>query len=142
MAKTLETLIDAFFSKTDHWKITLIKNWPSIAGKLHEHVSIEKITDTMIILTVSNSCLMQELYHLSDLLLEKINQTLDQPRIKNVRFKLKSEKKKRTKTKIPHRKKRTSEPTLQKSDITSLRVIKDPELKAALKNFRLRCYRE
>ncbi len=143
MTKSLQTLLDSLFSNNTHWKINLLKNWPNIAGKLHMHISIEKITDTSVILVVDNSCLLQELYHLSPLLLEKINQTLDQPRIKNVRFKLKSEKKRRTK-------KQVQKPKLQKKIITKLHprdtkqlaIIKDPELKKALANFRLRCYQE
>src|SRR5690349_13440966 len=69
------------------WQLHLIKNWSSIIGKLSTKVKLEKISNDTIVLGVYDSCWMQELYLLSDELLKKINSKLDEPKIKQIRFK-------------------------------------------------------
>lgn len=70
----------------DGWKINLIKNWPTIIGSLHDKISVQKIHATSVVIGVYDSCWMQELYMLSKLILKKINENLDRPRIETLRF--------------------------------------------------------
>jgi hypothetical protein len=86
---------------------------------------------------------MQELYLLSSTLLETINRNLDQPRIKQVRFKLigKKEQKKQTGTAPPYK----DEPktiTLTPTELKALERITDSDLRTALQSFLIRCYQE
>ena len=93
-------------------------------------------------MSILNSCWMQELHLLAPLLIKTINEKLDQPHIKEIRFKqigLKSHKK--TKTTPPVIKKK-KEVVLTKEDECAIAKITDPALQEALKAFRIRCYQE
>jgi len=121
----------------------LLEEWPDIVGPLANKVTIEKIYQESITLGVYDSCWMQELYLLSSTLLETINRNLDQPRIKQVRFKLvrKKEQKKKKSTAPTHK----DEPltiTLTPTQRNALERITDPDLRTALQSFLIRCYQE
>lgn len=81
---------------------------------------------------------MQELYALSSLLLEKINQALPQPHLKKIRFKHATPKitkelgeKKKNKKYSPH--------LLTCREQAALDKITDLELRSALEQFLMRC---
>jgi hypothetical protein len=84
---------------------------------------------------------MQELYLLSPLLIKTINEKLDQPYIKQIRFKQVSLKPIKTKA-YATKTISTKEVSLSKADERTLEKITDPTLRAAMKAFRIRCYRE
>lgn len=69
-----------------NWKFQLMNEWTAIMGSLVGKVSIYKIYNNSIILGVSDSGWMQELYLLSNLIKQKINAVLDRPRIETIRF--------------------------------------------------------
>lgn len=141
MAQPIANLLHSFISRDSHWKIQLIKQWPEIAGAMHIYTGIETISKDCVTISVENSCLMQELYHLSPLLVSKINLTLDQPRIKNVRFKLQYSKKSMVKDKIIREEYVCKKiPPLSMKEKKALSCVADPELKNALLSFRKRCY--
>jgi len=142
MAQQLKNLLHSILNTQDDWKIQLLSNWPSIIGNLHTKVKIEKIKGDILVLGVYDSCWLQELYLLSSVLLKTINAKLDQPRIKQLRFK-KIGIQKRKKVKKVERQRRTYKkvsPTLKEQK--ALEKIEDPQLSAALKDFLVRCYQE
>jgi hypothetical protein len=110
MAICLKDVLYTFINPEKSWKTDLLYKWNDIIGPLHSKVRIEKIYDNTLILGVFHSCWMQELYLLSPLLIKTINEKLDQPYIKEIRFKhigLKSQKKNKTAPTIITRKKRS-----------------------------------
>jgi hypothetical protein len=144
MTAHIKTFLQPFFQSNDQpWKMNLLEKWPEIVGQLASKVTIEKIYQDAITLGVYDSCWMQELYLLSSTLLETINRNLDQPRIKQVRFKLigKKEQKKQTGTAPPYK----DEPktiTLTPTELKALERITDSDLRTALQSFLIRCYQE
>lgn len=141
MAINLKELLQSVINPKKSWKTDLLYRWKDIIGPLHTKVRIEKITQDTIFLGVFHSCWMQELYLLSPLLIKTINEKLDQPHIKDIRFKQVSLKKdilKSPAAKIVQRK----EIVLSKQDESELAKITDPLLREALRTFRMRCYRE
>lgn len=141
MTQKIDTIIQKILSKEQSWHIQLLSNWNSIMGPLHSKVQLEKIEHETLILGVFDSCWMQELYLLSPLLLKTINQNLDQPRIKQLRFKtigtIKSKK-----IKVGSQKKEIKQVELSRQEKEALKMIADTELQKALKNFLIRCYQE
>ncbi|HEV2916172.1 MAG TPA: DciA family protein [Candidatus Babeliales bacterium] len=140
MSTHIKKILDICLS-LQTWQATLLKQWPEIIGPLAKRVGIEKIYENTLILNVSDSCLMQELYLLSDVLRTTINQTLDQPYIKQIRFK---------KATVMHaRKKKLDEGAscklisvrLTPAEQDILMRIHDPELRELLKAFCIRCHR-
>ncbi len=129
--------------KQQSWKIDLLNKWPEIMGNLASHVSIEKIQNDMILLGVKNSSWLQELYLMGPTILQTINQNLDQPRFKTIRFKQRGNKPRRVPIKkdhdapvnVPDRK-------LTASEQHALDRITDPTLKTVLHSFLMRCSRE
>lgn len=144
MTSHIKTLLQPFLqSKMQQWKIQLLEQWSKIVGPLASNVTIEKIYEDAILLGVYDSCWMQELYLLSPTLLQTINQNLDQPRIKQVRFKLIAKKKNNKKETITsHSKDDIPSIKLKKVEQVALQRIKDPHLRSVLEKFLIRCYRE
>lgn len=141
VATLLKDILDSIIRPENNWKTKLLNAWQEIIGPLDNKVRIEKIYDDAILLGVFHSCWMQELYLLSPLMIKKINQKLDQPYIKQIRFKYCGTKKEKLNKKITATiiKKKVE---LTKKDESILAKITDPALKDALKAFRLRCYQE
>ncbi|HLW72862.1 MAG TPA: DUF721 domain-containing protein [Candidatus Babeliales bacterium] len=142
MAVYLKELLQALINPEKNWKTDLLYRWNDIIGPLHSKVRIEKVYDDTLILGVFHSCWMQELYLLSPLLIKTINEKLDQPYIKEIRFKhvgLKKFKKNNFKSTTTKKKK---DIVLTKEDECTLAKIADPALRDALKAFRIRCYQE
>jgi len=140
MANNLKELLQTLINPEQNWKTDLLYRWKEIIGPLHSKVRIEKIHNDTLILGVFHSCWMQELYLLSPLLIKTINGKLDQPYIKQIRFKQVSLKKNKIKTSaisITHKK----EVFLRKEDEHALAKITDPALRDALKAFRIRLLR-
>jgi hypothetical protein len=142
MAQPIKQLLSTVFDQPDNWKIDLLRNWDSIIGNLNTKVYLEKITDDTLVLGVTDSCWLQELYLLSHVILQVINEKLDRPRIKQLRFKKVGIRhaKKQTITK-PKPRARTQRPLTPKEK-GALADIKDPQLQQALEDFLIRCYQE
>ena len=142
MAVYLKDLLPTLINPEKNWKTDLLYRWRDIIGSLHSKVRIEKIHDDTLILGVFHSCWMQELYLLSPLLIKTINEKLDQPYVKQIRFKqvgLKKNKKNIAESKTIKKKK---EIQLTKEDERTLAKIADPTLRDVLRAFRIRCYQE
>ncbi len=141
MAINLKDLLHKIINTEKNWKIDLLYRWNDIIGSLHNKVRIEKIHDDILILGVIHSCWMQELYILSPLLIKTINEKLDQPHIKEIRFKHVGVKKSKQNIIRPQATIKKNI-TLSTQDERTLAKIADPVLREALKTFRMRCYQE
>lgn len=125
-----------------NWKLSLLQQWHTIMGNLKTHVTLEKMSDDTITLGVFNSSWMQELYLISPTILETINKNLDQPRIKQIRFRqIVQRKNKKRMVSLP------SQPqeirvSLTVTEKNALATIQDPELRQSLYHFLVRCQRE
>ncbi len=142
MTQHIKAVLRSLINPQNSWKHTLLQNWHNIFGNLSTKITLEKIYNNTIVLGVYDSCWMHELYLLSPLLLNKINENLDQDRIKQVRFK-QTGKTKRKKV-LPSKKPTKSRKQffLSPTEECALTKINDLQLRNALKEFRIRCYRE
>jgi hypothetical protein len=141
VAHCIKQLIYSIIQPKKNWKTHLLYQWNDIIGSLHNKVRIEKIYEDTIVLGVFHSCWMQELYLLSPLLIKTINEKLDQPYIKQIRFKHISAKKNIDKKTVTRN---VTNQIIQLShqDERALTKVTDPRLREVLKLFRVRCYRE
>ena len=139
----IAAIIPLIFQNEHRWKYELLRNWHNIFGSMSSKVCLERINKDILILAVSDACLMQELYTLSPVLLTAINQVLDKPYIQHLRFKragLRPQKivqQSEQKTRMPAR-----SVILTGSEEQALRKIKDPQLAQVMKEFLIRCYCE
>lgn len=137
--KCITQLLDTVFKQNADWKIYLMAHWPKIIGNLAPYVTLEKVLDETIILGVKDSTWMQELYMLSHVLLNKINQSLEQPHIKHIKLRQSSYKKKY----IPHKTRKKQTEYIHKltfKEKKALEKIHDQELNKALEKFLIKCY--
>jgi flagellar biogenesis protein FliO len=142
MAQPIKQLIHSVFDKPDNWKIDLLRNWDTIIGNLNTKVYLEKITDDTLVLGVTDSCWLQELYLLSHVILQVINEKLDRPRIKQLRFKkIGIRPVKKAAYTAPKPRARVQRPLTSKEK-QALTNIKDAQLQQALEDFLIRCYQE
>ncbi len=143
MALAVKNILEELLSHHNNWQLQLLQQWPSIVSSIKTKVHLLKIDHDTLTIGVQDSCWMQELYLLSPLLITTINQKLDQPRIKQIRFKALG---------IPERKPATSKNittakhvrtvTLSATEQATLAAISDEQLRVALKNYLIRCYQE
>lgn len=142
MTIAIKDILPSLLGEQRSWQLNLIANWSTIVGNLKTKVQLVKILDDTIIIGVVDACWLQELYLLSPVLLKAINQNLDQPRIKHLRFKTIGIKKQIQKaanaatvvSEQPHE--------LSVHEKKALAAIKDPQLRTALQEYLRRCYRE
>lgn len=141
MFKSLKTVIATTIGQPQCWKKKLLADWPTIVGNLHSRMHLEKVYDDTLIIGVYDSSWLNELYLLSNVLIKTINQSLEKPYIKNVRFKhttpiistahkkIKEKKEEKVRKKI----------TLNSYEAQALLKIKDEEMRTALHLFLSRC---
>lgn len=142
MAQSVKTILDELLANHNNWQLQLLNQWPSIVGSIKTRVHLLKIDTDTLTIGVQDSCWLQELYLLSPLLIGTINQKLDQPRIKHLRFKAlgtpitKNEQKNKKTVRI------LPKVTLNSKEQETLAQIKDEQLRNALKNYLIRCHQE
>lgn len=142
MAKEIKTILNSLLAQHNNWQLQLLQCWPSIVGNIKTDVQLLKIYEDTLVIGVMDSCWLQELYLLSPLLIQTINQKLDLPRIKKLRFKSIGITDK--KIKKESRKKVTEEKTIQLNaqEKEILVQIKDKQLATFLHDYLIRVYRE
>jgi len=142
MAKEIKSCLHTILRKDDNWKFQLLHQWPTLFGNLQTTIQLIKIQDDTLVLGIADSCWMQELYMLSNILIKTINKTLDQPRIKKLHFKtIRPCKKIEYKSYHPI-KKEFKVINLSATEQYALKKIDDHELSSALNEFLIRCYQE
>lgn len=141
MTKKIKAIIADLLPSHAQWRLNLLSNWDSIMGNLKTKVHLENLSEDTITLGVYDSCWLQELYLLTPMLLHHINNALDVPRIKTLKFKKSGLRKNITVKKVDV-KKEFKNVHLTAQEKKALTVIKDGELRCALEQFLIRCYQE
>ncbi|MBA3751359.1 DUF721 domain-containing protein [Candidatus Dependentiae bacterium] len=139
MAVLLKDLVPLVMSAKDDWRASLLKNWNEIVGSLKTRIRLEKVTGDMIIIGVYESHWMQELYLLSSVLIDSVNDFLGKPYIKQIRFKLVEERTSPRFNTYEKKKFVQREITLTNEQKKALEKITDFQLKNALIEFWGKC---
>ncbi len=141
MFKSLKTVLAATIGQPQCWKRKLLAEWPTIVGTLHSRMNLEKVYDDTLIIGVYDSSWLNELYLLSHVLIKTINQALEKPYIKKVRFKHVVPLPSSAGKKIPEKKEAPTRVkiTLNSYEAQALLKIKDEEMRTALHLFLSRC---
>ncbi len=142
MATAIKKILDTLLSNQDNWQLQLLSHWPTIIGSMKSNVQILKIYEDTLVIGVLDSCWLQELYLLTPLLLRQINEKLDKPRIKNLRFKALGIKEKTTRKNTGNRTCSIKQVHLSLQEKQHLASIKDEQLREALQHYLYRCQRE
>lgn len=142
MSIQIKTLLDELLGQSDNWQLQLLKNWPTIVGSIRTKIQLLKIYDDTLVIGVLDSCWLQELYLLSPLLIQTINEKLDRPRIKKLRLKAVGITDKKLKKEAPIKKITHRVVHLCPREQETLNNIEDEQLRQALKDYLIRCYRE
>lgn len=142
MATPIKNLLDHLLSQNNNWQLQLLNSWPTIVGGIKTNVHILKIYENTLVIGVQDSCWLQELYLLSPMLIHMINQKLDQPRIKELRFKALGTSEKKLKKETEPARKIQRNISLNAKEQETLASISDEQLRASLKEYLIRCYNE
>ena len=138
MTKELKSILSNYVNQNKNWEIYLISNWKDIMGKLKEHATLEKVEKDTLIISVTSSSWLQELYLLSNVLIKQINSKLPAPYVKKLKFKLEQKKKFKTREKKDIKKLKFDIKLSQREEF-ALKKIKDEELSNQLKKFLIKC---
>lgn len=140
MTQHIKTIVHSLF-KADSWKVKLLTDWHIIAGNLSDKMRLEKIEGRIVIIGVYHSSWLQELYLLSNVLKQSINEHLGSPFVTMLKFKAAT--KKLEKEPI-QKNKEIAHPLkpiiLTQKETQTLDKLQDPELKQALHAFLSRCH--
>ncbi len=137
----INQVLDNFLKQQENWKHYLMANWDHIVGAIAHHARIEKIENDTLIIGVYDSAWLQELYMLSPILLNKINQSLEKPYLKKIRLKHAAKKRCFGNKKKPLRQEIAPiQRALTPREKCALQKISDDELSRALTNFLMRCH--
>ena len=142
MPTPIKTILDNLFTPKNNWQLQLLNNWPTIIGSIQTKVQLLKIYEDYLVLGVTDSCWLQELYMLSPLLIHMINEKLDRPRIKQLRFKTMGMNEKKIAKNTRKKECVLKNIQLNAREKEKLASIADDQLRTVLKEYLLRCYRE
>ena len=125
-------------NKTTGWKLKIISDWPVIIGNLHEYARVEKVYDDAVLLGVYDTCWMQELHLLSNIMIKKINLHLGENHIKQIRLKYveKHEFKPIKQVILTN----NSDRKLSEQEKIALEKIQDCDLRLAMQDFLQKCH--
>jgi hypothetical protein len=141
MTKAIQELLLEIIPKQHRWKVTLLKQWPSIIGSLDGKVIIEKITDNCLYLGVCHPSWAQELFILSSVIKQKINIALAENRIENIKFRVMPQA--QAKQVFLHIKKTNNtvktNTSLSSKEKKCLSDVKNDILRTALEDFYIKC---
>lgn len=141
MARHLLHALTQALPPSHFWKIKLLQAWPSIIGKLADKVSLYKIDETSVTLSVKHASLAHELFFLSDMLRTNINNVIGEERIISISFRTHHATPARAAA-VPPVKQPTSTPIakpLSNTEQVALAGIKNKELREALSAFYSTC---
>lgn len=138
MAMAVKDLIPKLLNQKLDWQLQLMQQWPSIVGSLQTRIRLEKFYDSTLVIGVYESHWMQELYLLSSVILDGVNDFLGERRIEAVRFVLVEERPKPVRW--MHRAKQfhaiqQNDCALSEKQTKALQDIRDEDLKIALMQF-------
>lgn len=88
MFYSIEQILPDVLDNDKDWRINLLKNWSLFIGQLSCHMRLEKICVNTLIVGVYEPQWMQELFLLSNFIIDKINNNLGQKCINQLKFKL------------------------------------------------------
>ena len=137
MSNHIKNFLPTLLDKHHGWKVTLLKEWPTIIGTLKDKVILEKIDEDSVVLGVVHPAWIQELSLLKPIILQAINDQLENPYIKTIRIKTSSSPKKYVSKISSMVYKPLETHTLSLKEKRALEGIKDSELKDAMKLFLL-----
>lgn len=143
MVRPVKDFLSTLIPLQHDWKVKLLHSWGTIMGRFACKVRLEKIEEDLLVLGVFDACWMQELYLLTPTLLLKINESLDQPRIKQLRFKragLEKVSQRKTIEKKMVAKRQERALTVRETHVLS--SVKDEQLRDALISFLQQCQRD
>jgi hypothetical protein len=138
----IKQFLEKIIPQENGWKRQLLENWPAIMGRLQGKVTLENIYEDSLVLGVPDACWLQELYLLSPALIKQINEKLESPRIKQVRFKQVGRVQKKATAGQRPSSRQPKQVQLSEQEKQALSRVADTDLQAALESYLIRCYQE
>lgn len=148
MAKPISSVLKHVLPASQQWKMVLFEQWPTLIGEVGQHVRIEKIYNSVLILGVTHPVWAQELLMLSEVLRRKINTLLQQERIEKIRFCVVNKSTSKKNNRLADISSATQERsffsqashgTLSLTQQKHLRGVKQEALRSALTKYFIRC---
>lgn len=143
MNRPLADILHSIIPEDLSWKITLLKAWPEIVGKLADRVSIFGIEHDRIILQTSHPAWAQELNFLAPLIIAKIDALIGPGIIQSISFKIVKRRPLQT-TGNANKNNHSLHATqpkhyaMTRKESEKLDLLQDEQLREALRNYLLR----
>lgn len=139
MSISLKDLLTTLALENQDWRWLLLHNWQQIMGPLHEQVRLEKVEGSTLFLGVYHSAWLQELYHLTPVLMKTINEHLGAEHIQQIRFRACAKKATTQKTTPARYYQPIVARELTRLETTALAKVEDEQLRSLLQTFLWRC---
>lgn len=139
MAFSLETLMAGILGVDDDWRKRLVKEWPKLVGDLHTRMRFEKISHDVLVIGVYDIHWMHELYMMSPMILEALNNRLGGNYIAKIRFAVVNKTERSCPQSLSKHHESVSANPLAERQQKMLAKVKDEQLQEALSKLWYRC---
>lgn len=144
MAILLNNILEKILNHNNDWRFKLIKNWDKVACGLATRIRLESIFATTVVIGVYEAHWMQELFLLSNIILDNINKVTINYKVTNIKFKLVSADKKINQKKYNLNKSCTNSimrapAVLNETQKLALKRLNNQDLENVLISFLARC---
>lgn len=139
MAFSLQMLVANILEVDTDWRKQLVKEWRTIVGSLHARMRLERIVKDTVIIGVYEVHWMQELYMISGMILDAINQKLGGQYVAKVRFVVADKARDHQKKIVILSKKSENKKPLAAPQEAILKKIHDQKLQDVLSQLWYRC---
>jgi len=139
MALSLQMLVADLLEADTDWRKRLVKEWQIIVGNLHVRMRLERVVHDTVVIGVYEVHWMQELYMLSGMIMNAINQKLGDEYVTKLRFVVADKARDRQKKSLDIIKKPDHTKPLAAPQQAMLKKISDQKLQDVLSQLWYRC---
>ena len=139
MAFSLDALVQGLLVADDDWRKRLVKEWPTMVGDLHTRMRFEKISHDVLVIGVYDMHWMHELYMMSPMILQAINEKLGGDYVAKIRFAVVNKTERLRKRSFDVENESFSSKPLPEPQKQVLAHVKDQQLQEALSKLWQRC---
>lgn len=142
MAHHIKDSLASLLVKEVTWHTVISQQWHTIMGDLSNRMCVEKIQKNTLIIGVYDAGWLQELYYLSDMIKQKINDYLQAPHVHEIKFKATLRRKQMSSPVYEKKQFSLKKHPLSPLEQSALNRIEDTNLRSLLHEFLLRSYEE
>ncbi|MBN2267487.1 MAG: DUF721 domain-containing protein [Candidatus Babeliaceae bacterium] len=146
---SLKELVARVVPKSRDWQTVLFAGWQFAVGDLHQHMRLERVDGSRLVVAVYDSHWMHELFMLAPAIIKAVNEYIGSPEVSHIKFTLARSRRRssslkendsaKVKKDLGESRESAARPQIGARHELVLRSVKDDELQEVLRGFFNRC---